>query len=197
VGSRPCRLQPRWWMSSDPLAAPSGGPPSISSSSLVVDAARLAGSVPQGGRHRRLLQPQWWTLPDPPAAPRHRCLLQPRWSTLLDPPTMPPRGPTIDVIFNLNGGRYRTHRQRPQGVPPLTYSTSVVDAAGPTGSAPQGARHQRRLQPRWWTMLDLPAAPPRGPAIDVYFNCHRRLATSGSHYQYLLPTSPMGPLVNY
>jgi hypothetical protein len=42
----------------------------------------------------------------------------------------------------------------------------VVAAAGDTGSTPQGARH-RRLQLRWWPLPGMPAAPPRGPAIDI------------------------------
>jgi hypothetical protein len=32
-------------------------------------------------------------------------LLQPRWRTLPDPPVVPPKGPAIDVIFNIGGGR--------------------------------------------------------------------------------------------
>jgi hypothetical protein len=46
----------------------------------------------------------------------------------------------------------------------------MVDAARPTGSPTQGARHQRRLQPRWWMLPDPPTVPPSGPAIDVFFN---------------------------
>jgi hypothetical protein len=38
----------------------------------------------------------------------------------------------------------------------------VVDAAGPTDSAPQGTRHQRLLQPLWWSLSDPPTAPPGG-----------------------------------
>jgi hypothetical protein len=52
--------------------------------------------------------------------------------------TMDARGPAID-IFNFGGGRYRTCRQH---LP--------------------GACH-RRLQLRWWPLLDLPPATPRGP----------------------------------
>jgi hypothetical protein len=58
-----------------------------------------------------------------------------------------PRGPAIDVFFNLGGGRYRTHRQRPPGeLPSMSSSTSMVVPTGPTNSA------------------------PRGPAIDAFFN---------------------------
>jgi hypothetical protein len=53
----------------------------------------------------------------------------------------------------------------------------MVDVVGPADSALQGARHQRRLQPRWWTLLDPPTAAPRGLAIDVFFKlgggCYR------------------------
>jgi hypothetical protein len=133
---------------------------------------------PLGARHRCLLHPcWWWTLPDPPATPsrgpafdvvfnlsgghcqthrqrppprgRHQHLLQPRWWTLSDPPAAPPRGLAINVIFNHGGGRCRTCRQRPPGGPPSTSSsTSVVDAAGPVDSAPQGARHRCLIQPQ-------------------------------------------------
>jgi hypothetical protein len=66
---------------------------------------------------------------------------------LPDPPAAHPRGPTIDAIFKLGGGRCRTRQQRTPGGPPSTSSSnSVVDAVGPTDSAPQGAHHQRRLQ---------------------------------------------------
>jgi hypothetical protein len=46
-------------------------------------------------------------------------------------------------------------------------STVVVAAVGPPDSTPLGAYH-RRLQLRWWPLPDLPTAPPRGPAIDVF-----------------------------
>jgi hypothetical protein len=58
---------------------------------------------------------------------------------LPDPPAVPPMGHSIDVVFKLDGGRYRTHRQRLQG-----------------------ALHRHRLKTRWWTLRDPPAAPPRG-----------------------------------
>jgi hypothetical protein len=48
----------------------------------------------------------------------------------------------------------------------LTSPTTVVAAAGPTASNPQGAHH-RRLQLQWWLLPDLPPATARGPAIDV------------------------------
>jgi hypothetical protein len=59
-----------------------------------------------------------------------------------------PRGPAIDVVFNLDGGHCQTHRQRPLGGLPSTSSTSsVVDATRPTDSTPPGAYHRRLLQP--------------------------------------------------
>jgi hypothetical protein len=93
-------LQTRCWTLPDPPVAPRRGPPSTSSSKLVVDAAGPASSAPQGGCHRRRLQT--------------------RWSTQPDPPKMPPREPTIHGIFNLGGGRCRTRRQRPPRGPPST-----------------------------------------------------------------------------
>jgi hypothetical protein len=45
-------------------------------------------------------------------------------------------------------------------------STLVVTTTGPAVSTPQGARH-RRFQLQWWPLLDMPAAPPRGSAIDI------------------------------
>jgi hypothetical protein len=54
-----------------------------SSSNSVVDAARPTGSPPRAC-HQRHLQPQWWTLSDPP--------------------TVPPKRLVIDVIFKLGGG---------------------------------------------------------------------------------------------
>jgi hypothetical protein len=46
-------------------------------------------------------------------------------------------------------------------------STLVVAVAGPAASNPQGARRQR-LQHWWWPLLEIPAATPKGPAIDVF-----------------------------
>jgi hypothetical protein len=52
-------------------------------------------------------------------------------------------------------------------ISPWTPSTLVVAAARNPDSNPLGARH-RCLQLRWWPLPDLPPAPPRGPAIDVF-----------------------------
>jgi hypothetical protein len=76
-------------------------------------------TAPLGAPPSTLSQTWWWTLPDPPAAS--------------------PRGPTIDVVFKLGGGRCQTRRQRsPKGPPSTSSSTLVVDAVGPAGSAPRG-----------------------------------------------------------
>jgi hypothetical protein len=50
-----------------------------------------------------------------------------------------------------------------------------VATSGPTASTPQGARHQH-LHLRWWSLSDLPLAPPRGLTIDVF-------TFGGGHYQ--------------
>jgi hypothetical protein len=105
-----------------------------------------------------------------------------------------PKGPSIDVFFNLSGGRCRTYPQcPPPGGPPSTSSSiSVVDAARPAGSTPQGVRHQCHLQHQWWTLPDPPEAPPRGPAIDVFFNLNggccwtRRQCPQGAGHRRLL-----------
>jgi hypothetical protein len=75
----------------------------------------------------------------------------------------------------------------------MSSSNSMVDAVGPTSSAPRGpaidvifklsdercrthwhapqaARHRHRLQTRWWMLPDPPIVPPRGPSIDVASN---------------------------
>jgi hypothetical protein len=67
----------------------------------------------------------------------------------------------------------------------MSSSTSVVAAARPPGSTCQGGRHQHPHQLRWWLLLELPAAPPRGTAIDVFINFNDG---SGSTYQ--------GPTIN-
>jgi hypothetical protein len=53
----------------------------------------------------------------------------------------------------------------PRG-PPSTSPTLVLAAAGPAVSTPQGARHQH-LQLQWWSLPELPLAPPRGPTNDI------------------------------
>jgi hypothetical protein len=152
---------------------PLGGPPSTFSSNSVVDAARPASSALEGGRHQRRLPTRWLTLLDPSAAPQ--------------------KEPAIDDIFNIDGGRYRTCRQRPSGGAPSMLSTnSVVDAARPTGSTPRwpvvdvifklgGGRYRTRWQrppggpPSSLSSNSLvdaagPAgSAPRWPAIDVLF----------------------------
>jgi hypothetical protein len=84
--------------------------------------------------------------------------------------------------------------------------TSVVAAAGPSASNPQGARHRRlnsggghcwtcrqhppgahhrRLQLGWWQLPDLPPATPRGPAIDISNSGGGRCRTCRQHPQGL------------
>jgi hypothetical protein len=77
----------------------------------------------------------------------HRHLLQLPWWALPDLPTTSPGGP-----------------------PSMSSSATVVVTIGSTGSTAQGAHHQCLLQQWWWPLLDSPAAPHRGPAIDVFYN---------------------------
>jgi hypothetical protein len=67
---------------------------------------------------------------------------QTQWWTLPDPSVVPPRGP-----------------------PSTSSSNSVVDATGPTDSAPREPAIDVIFKTRWWTMPDSPIAPPGG--------CHR------------------------
>jgi hypothetical protein len=69
----------------------------------------------------------------------------------------------------------------------MSSSTSMVDATGPADSTPQGACHRRHLQPRWWTLLDSSASPPKGPAIDIIFETQWRTLSDP------LAAPPRGP----
>jgi hypothetical protein len=109
LGCRNCRTRRQ---------RPPGGSPSTSYSNSVVDAAEPTGSAPQGGRHRRRLQNLV--------------------ADVVEPAGSAP-GPTINVVFNIGGGRSRTHRQHPSGARHRRcLQNSVTGAAGPTGSAPRG-----------------------------------------------------------
>jgi hypothetical protein len=80
--------------------------------------------------------------------------------------------------LKLSGSRYRTHHQRPPENPPsMSSSTSMVDAVGPTDSAPLGARHRHHLQNSVVDAARPAGSTPRGPTIDVFFNL------GGGHYQ--------------
>jgi hypothetical protein len=67
-------------------------------------------------------------------------------------------------VYNTPGGRSRTSSSSTtsRGGVPSTSPTSVVATAGNPNSTPQEARH-RRLHLWWWSLPDLPTAPPRGP----------------------------------
>jgi hypothetical protein len=98
----------------------------------------------------------------------------------------------IDVFFNFGGGHCWTRWQHPTwGPPSMSSSTSVVATPGHAGSTLQRARH-RRLQLWWWPLSNPPAAPRKGPAIDVFFNfvggrCQtRQQHPQGAHHRRLL-----------
>jgi hypothetical protein len=136
-GARHRRLQLRWWPLPDLSPAPPGGPP-LTSSTLVVAAARPAASTPRGpaidvfnfggGRCRKYRQHpprrpainifnfgggRCRTCHQHPQGAHHRCL-QLRWWPLLEIPIAPPREPAINV-FNFGGGHCRICRQHPLG----------------------------------------------------------------------------------
>jgi hypothetical protein len=170
-------LQHRWWTLPDLPSAPPrgstidaffilgggrcqtrrqhtlGGPPSMTSSTSVVNAAELANSAAKGTRHQRLLQPRWWPLSNPPASPPGGPPSMSFSTSVVDaagPAGSASQGPAIDAFFNLGDGHYWTSLQPPQ------------------------VGHHRCLQHRWWTMSDPRGSAPRGPANDVFFNLNGR-----------------------
>jgi hypothetical protein len=153
---------------------------------LVVAAVGDTSSTPQGARHRHL-QLRWWQLPDLPPAPPGG--LPSTSSTSV----VPAVGPTASTP---QGARHRCLQLldlqlwhlMDLGWGPL------VAAVGDIDNTPQGACH-RRLQLQWWPVSDLPPAPPRRPAIDVFNfgGCHCR--TCRLHPPWGLPStsSTSGP----
>jgi hypothetical protein len=151
-----------------------GGPPSMSSSTSMVDAAGPTDSAHRGPAIDIVIKTRWRTLSDqptvPPRGPAIDIIFNTRWRMLSNPPASPPRGSAIDVIFKLDVGCYQTHRQHPPGGPTMDVIFKLGGGRCRTRrQRPQGPRHRRRLQPRWWTLLDLPAMPLRGLAINVIF----------------------------
>jgi hypothetical protein len=158
-----------------------GGPPSMSSSTLVMATVGAPCSTSQGTRHQRLHQLQRWPL--------------------LELPTAPPRGPAIDVFINFGGGRWQSYQQHLLGGSRSTSSsTSMVAATGAPDITSQGPRHQRLHQLRWWPLPKLPATPPGGPPSTSCSTTvvatigtpgsipqgasHRRLVKLGTYCQY-------------
>jgi hypothetical protein len=168
LGGRHRRLQLRWWPLPD-LAASTPMGPTINVFNFGGDRYRTLPPAPprgpaidvfnfDGGRCRTL----------PPATPR----APPSTSSTLvvaaaghcrqhHPGDQPSTSSTSVVAAT------RPCRQHPPGGPPSTFSTSVVAAAGTCRQHPQGACY-RCLQLQRWPLLDLPPAPSRGPAIDVF-----------------------------
>jgi hypothetical protein len=116
--------------------APPRSPPSTFSTSVV---AAIVPSCqhPQGVRYQRL-QLRWWPLSDLPVST----------------PGVSPSTSSTSVVAAVG-----PCRQHPRGGPPSMSSTSVVAAVRPIHQHPLGARH-RRLQIRWWPLLDLSASTP-------------------------------------
>jgi hypothetical protein len=90
-------------------------------------------------------------------------------------PVLPPRGPAINDIHSSNSGKtvvaiVSPTDSIPQGARHQRLEAKVVAAAGPTGNTTQRAHHRCLLQLQWWPLPDPPAAPPRGPSIDVLYN---------------------------
>jgi hypothetical protein len=86
----------------------------------------------------------------------------------LDPLAVPPKGPAINDIFKLGGGRCRTPATPPRGPPSTSSLTSVVDAAGPTGSAPRGTPSTSSSSLMANTVGPA-CSTPKGPAINIIF----------------------------
>jgi hypothetical protein len=89
----------------------------MSSSTVVVDAARDTGSTAKGAYHRRLLQLWWQLLPEFLPAPPRGAIIDvffQLWSWMLPNilPT-PPREPAIYVFFNFGGCCCRNFHQHP------------------------------------------------------------------------------------
>jgi hypothetical protein len=78
----------------------------------------------------------------------------------------PPSMLSSTAVVAATGPTSRT----PRGPPLMSSSASVVAAIGPAGSTPQGACHRRLLQLRRWPLPDPPAALPKGPDMDIFFN---------------------------
>jgi hypothetical protein len=87
-------------------------------------------------------------------------------------PSAPARGGGSSSMFpSIDGGRSRiSSSTASQGIHRRCFLTLMVGAPGSPSALAKGAHHRRPLQPRWWPLLDPLAAPPRGFAIDVFFN---------------------------
>jgi hypothetical protein len=91
----------------------------------------------------------------------------------------------------------------PTGDPLLMSPALVVAAARNPDGTPQGACH-RRLQLRWWPLLDLPPAPRGACHQRLQLNldnnpqgsCHRRLQLQWWSLPDLPPASPRGPTID-
>jgi hypothetical protein len=70
---------------------------------------------------------------------------------------------------NLDKGWNRDPKEGQSAAIDVIFSL-VVAAAGPVGSTLQEARHRRLLQLWWWPLIDPQAAPPKEPAIDIFFS---------------------------
>jgi hypothetical protein len=136
--------------------------------------SRISSSGTSQGAHRR-----FFTLivgaPGSPSAPARGSTIDvvlmvgAPGSTALAPPS----GTVVDVCY-VDGGCSRIFVSTSQGAHRRCFLTLMIDAPRSLASAPPrwpavDARHRHRLQPRWWTLPDAPAVPPKGPAIDVVF----------------------------
>jgi hypothetical protein len=172
----------------------------------------LWASTP-GARHRYLLQLRWWLLPEIPTTPlrgsaidvffkfRGGCCRRYQQHLPRGPPSTssltsvvaatgdigstPKAPPSMSSLASVVAADGDTSNTTLGGPPSMSSSASVVAAVRDTGSTPRGVSHRRVLQLQWWLLPEIPVAPPRGPAVDVFFNF------GGGYYRY--PEIPVAP----
>jgi hypothetical protein len=161
----------------------------MSSSTSVVAIVGPASSSPQGAHHRCLLQLSWWPLSDllttPPRGPPTMSS-----STLvvvaIGPTGSTPKGPTIDV-FQLQWWSMLDPSVAPSKGPAIDF-LNFDD-----GRCWTHWLHRPKGLPSTSSLVTVVAtAGTAGHTIQGAY--HRHLPMSGTHYQYLLATTPRRPL---
>jgi hypothetical protein len=123
----------------------------------------------------------------------------------------PPGCPSL-TFLSVGGGCSRIFSSGTSRDPPSTFFMLMVGAPGPSALAPHGSRmgtggghcrgyrqhpergRHRHLQLWWWSLPDLPPAPPRGAVIDVSIFSGGHCRTYRQHPRGPPSTSPIsGP----